>query len=345
MKPWVANLARMATVAAGCATLTGCFLAPGKFDAAMDLRSDGTFSYRYDGQIQFVGLKQLAEMKNRSSPGFDELQIDRPCYDWVDNDDNAETIRDVPTIKRMPAPQAVQPVGFAPVETEAVVEVPRVPPPMVVARPGTKRVERPCTETEITERKERAEAARKRRVEREERDLRQMKAVFGGVDPSDPDAGRQIAERLSKQAGWKSVVYREDGLFEVSFEIESRIDHDFAFPTMEGFTSVSPFITAYRRNGDTVRIEAPGFASASADQSGPNLPYFLLVAGAFGGKNDLEGLTETLPIEGTFTLTTDGEVLANNTDEGFTAFEGGKRMVWKVDRISGQAPLALIRLR
>ena len=67
--------------------------------------------------------------------------------------------------------------------------------------------------------------------------------------------------------------------------------------------------------------------------------------GAFGGKNDLEGLTETLPIEGTFTLTTDGEVLANNTDEGFTAFEGGKRMVWKVDRISGQAPLALIRLR
>jgi hypothetical protein len=49
-------------------------------------------------------------------------------------------------------------------------------------------------------------------------------------------------------------------------------------------------------------------------------------------------------IEGTFAVVTDGEILANNTDEGPAADPRGKKLVWQVDRATATPPTALIRL-
>jgi len=50
------------------------------------------------------------------------------------------------------------------------------------------------------------------------------------------------------------------------------------------------------------------------------------------------------PAEGTFTLTTDGAVLANNTDEGPQPDAAGQKLTWTVNPRSVGAPTALIRL-
>lgn len=49
-------------------------------------------------------------------------------------------------------------------------------------------------------------------------------------------------------------------------------------------------------------------------------------------------------LDGVFTLTTDGEILANNTDEGPAATASGKVLQWKVNERSKEAPTALVRI-
>ena len=47
-------------------------------------------------------------------------------------------------------------------------------------------------------------------------------------------------------------------------------------------------------------------------------------------------------IDGTFTVTTDAAVLANNTDEGPVAGTAGEALVWQINPRTAQAPTALI---
>ena len=49
-------------------------------------------------------------------------------------------------------------------------------------------------------------------------------------------------------------------------------------------------------------------------------------------------------IDGTLTLTTDGTILANNTDDGPAADPAGKRLVWKINARNPAAPMALVQL-
>jgi len=106
--------------------------------------------------------------------------------------------------------------------------------------------ERACTEAELAER------------EREEAQGRaMMQAMMSGTDLSNPETAAALAANLERQAGWHSVDYREDGIFEVSFSIDSQLGHDFDFPTIEGMPMNNSFVTARLRDGRRVRIEAP----------------------------------------------------------------------------------------
>jgi hypothetical protein len=61
-------------------------------------------------------------------------------------------------------------------------------------------------------------------------------------------------------------------------------------------------------------------------------------------KDKAKGSDGTLPqMDGTFTLHTDGAILANNTDEGAKPDPAG-RLDWKVDVRTAAMPTALIRL-
>lgn len=208
--------------------------------------------------------------------------------------------------------------------------------------------ERKCTQAELDQQKADWADEQKTKAEKDKKDAEMAKAMFGGIDPTDPKAAQEFADRLSRQAGWKSVIYKGDGLYEVDFSIQGRLDHDFTFPTIERFPMANAFVTLNRRADGSIRIDATGFGPAS---NGGGMSSFAQMA-AMGAAMDKAGKGEDgkdempqLPqMDGTFTLTTDAEVLANNTDEGPVTVPTGKKLEWKVTPRTAAAPTALVKL-
>ena len=212
--------------------------------------------------------------------------------------------------------------------------------------------ERKCTAKELAQQKTDWEAGQASTGDKSARDAEMMKTMMGGIDPSDPKAAEEFAARLRRQAGWRSVIDRGDGRFEVDFAITGRFDHDFTFPTIEKMPVVSPFVTVIRRADGSVRIEAPAFAAGNGSPS-----PMMGMMGAMANSGAKSGSDESLPgmpvLDGTFAVITDGEVLANNTDEGpqptttgtGTGTGTGKQLDWKVNPRTTAAPTALIKLR
>lgn len=203
--------------------------------------------------------------------------------------------------------------------------------------------ERPCTREEINRQKADWEENRKADAQRKQRDAEMMKSILGGIDPSSPRAAEELAERLRKQAGWRKVEYKGDGLFLVDFAISGRIDHDFQFPTMERFPMANAFVVLNRRADGSVRIDAPGFGQSNQDTPFGALGQLAALGAAFGsdGKQDMPRLPE---LNGTLVLTTDGAILANNTDDGPVASTAGQKLEWKITPRSAAMPTALVRL-
>lgn len=199
---------------------------------------------------------------------------------------------------------------------------------------------RDCTAKETaSQRKEWEEGAESRETKRKE-EAKQMGAFLGGIDPSDPKAADELATRLRRQKGWKRVDYKGKGMFDVDFAITGRIDHDFAFPTIERFPMANPFVQLALREDGTLRIDAPAFSANPTD------PMRMMAMGKSGAD---EGDGSSLPeLAGTFTITTDAAILANNTDEGPEPGTTGQMLAWTIGGAQmGQvkaAPTALLKL-
>ncbi|MDE2403331.1 MAG: hypothetical protein KGM17_01265 [Sphingomonadales bacterium] len=276
----------VATLLALSLALAGCLLSPGKFDASLDIRKDGAFTYRYTGEVLVLGLTRLAQMSDAAK---NAAFTPSPC---ANEDDPAR--------------------------------------------------HHPCTSRELDEQRlkwqrQRADAATKSR-----RDAEAMRALFGGLDMSDPHAAEELAARLRKQAGWRSVIYKGEGLYQVDFAISGRLDRDFAFPTVERMAMANPFLTLSRRQDGTLRLDAPGFTGGASGG-----PFAAMMAGAAAaGAKDAPG--ETPPAwphpEGRFTLTTDAAIIANNTEDGPQPGTAGQQLQWTIDARTVAAPMAILHL-
>ncbi|MGE8134834.1 hypothetical protein ACQKO5_14615 [Novosphingobium subterraneum] len=203
--------------------------------------------------------------------------------------------------------------------------------------------ERACTDGGIAEQKKAWEedvaASKAAAAEKQKSDEQMAKAMLGGIDPSDPRAAQEFAERLRRQKGWKSVIDKGDGKFEVEYAITGKLTHDFSFPMIEQLPMVRPFVTIIRRADGSVRIDAPAFASGAA--SSPIMGMAAMAADEKSGKAGGDGMPV---LDGVLMLSTDGEILANNTDEGPVASPSGKTLQWKVNERTKEAPTALIRI-
>ena len=234
--------------------------------------------------------------------------------------------------------------------------------------------ERPCTAAELAGQKTAWAEQQRRSAERKSQNSEPMKAMLGGIDPADPRAAEEFAQRLRRQTGWKRLDYRGDGLFNVDFALSGRLDHDFTFPTIERFPTTSPFVQIAVRQDGTVRIDAPGYGPAQGGEPFRSLMQAGAMSGSMGdGSSTITtgsdgGLTEVgkppagkppanqsatskpgmpaLPvIDGRFTIRTDGAILANNTDEGPQVDPAGQRLDWTITMRSTAAPTALVRLK
>lgn len=217
---------------------------------------------------------------------------------------------------------------------------------------------RDCTAEEEAEQRKEWEAGAAERAEKAKKDAETMKAIMGGIDPSDPKAAEELVKLLERQKGWNRVVHKGDGLFEVSYSVSGTLGHDFMFPMIEGFPPVNPFVQMYLRDGSQARINAPAFVFQTNENP---------LGGLAGGMGSLAGLAamgatneaqegaedgktpETIPgvptLEGTFTIRTAPgmKVLANNTDEGPEAAPGGGEVLrWAISPRTTQSPTALI---
>ena len=207
--------------------------------------------------------------------------------------------------------------------------------------PGSDAV-RTCSQREIADQKSAWTAARSGSADKRRRDAESLKAMLGGIDPSDPRAAEDLAVRLRRQAGWRRVDYKGDGLFDVDFAISGRLDHDFAFPTIERFPMANAFVQIAVRNDGTVRVDAPGYAPAMSGE-----PWRSMMAGAAASGTGASGGKDAprFPIvDGRFTLTTDGTILANNTEEGPQSDPAGQHLDWTINIRGAAPPMALIRL-
>lgn len=278
-------------VAAATLLLSSCFVSPGSFNSAIDLRKDGRFSYAYNGEIYLLGLSKLAELGSKAKEA--EAFKAEPCY--ADDPDGKE---------------------------------------------------RECTRDELAKQKADWEENRQADAGRKQRDAEMMKAMLGGIDPSSPRAAEELAQRLRRQAGWKSVVYKGDGLFVVDFAISGHLDYDFQFPTMERFPMANAFVVLNKRADGAVRMDAPAFGQPAQGNPMANMGQLAAMGAALDSSKDGKGDSGLkLPeLNGTLVLTTDGTILANNTEDGPTAGTTGQRLEWKVTPRTTAAPTALVRL-
>ena len=202
--------------------------------------------------------------------------------------------------------------------------------------------ERDCTLAEVNEQRAEWDAEASERAAEKRKEAEEMKAFLGGIDPSNPEAAQELAAKLQRQRGWEHVTYMGDGLFDVDFRVSGRMTHDFAFPVIEKMPMGNMFVTVVLRDGDQVRVDAPGFAA----QGGGN-PMQGMMAGMAGlaqmsEENEGQEPGKVVVPEGTFTIVTDGRILANNTDEGPQQNARGQALVWNISPRTEQAPTALI---
>lgn len=138
---------------------------------------------------------------------------------------------------------------------------------------------------------------------------------------------RELAVQLSKEYGYKTVEYRGDGLFYVDYAISGVLTHGFTFPFNQDAAMIFPWVAVELRGGDTIRVKAPGF-----------------------GKQDMAGMDSMGPgsdlpskIDGTFTLTTDAEIVSQNNEEGVKKQGANTVIAWRVTPRT-DAPMAVLRV-
>ena len=202
--------------------------------------------------------------------------------------------------------------------------------------------DRDCTAEEEAEQRKEWDANAAERAEKNKSEAEAMKALLGGIDPSSPEAAQELAERLERQRGWDNVIYRGDGLFDVEFRVSGQLSHDFAFPVIEKLPLANVFVSVVLRDGGQVRVDAPAFTAGGNEMPMAGMMSGMAELAKLGETSDGKSAPKIVVPNGTFTIVTDGRILANNTDEGPAAHASGQSLSWTVNQRTTQAPTALI---
>lgn len=208
---------------------------------------------------------------------------------------------------------------------------------------------RECSQDELAQQREDWDARSDQRAEKAGRKAREMAQLMGGIDPSDPEAAEELSALLLRHRGWEKVESKGDGVFDVAFAINGELSHDMMFPVLEGFPTANMFVQVILRDDETVRINAPGFATQG--ESNPmasmmgGMPSLAGLAALGNAGEDNADVPAPPAMEGRFTIVTDGVILANNTDEGPKQSPSGMAVLtWDVDSSNKTPPTALVKL-
>jgi len=290
---------KLVVAAAAPLLLTGCLWGPGKFTSTLALNKAGTFVLDYRGEITL----QMPDEKSTPGPWSDDLAV---CH----KDGGSESTSGLVSVTLEPPSTA---------ETDK-------------SEDGSE--ERPCSAAEIAKLKAEYEKQAAGQAEKKRQESDEMAKVFG-LPGSDDESNKRFAANMMKHQGWRSVVYKGKGVFDVDYHFEGRLNQDFAFPLMPDTDLMIPFITIRPRTDGSVKISAPAFTGAS---------------GPFGARAKALGLPDkgsdgpASRAQGRFTITTDAEILTNNSEDGPVTAEGRRQVHWDVDPGSNRIPEMMIKL-
>lgn len=141
---------------------------------------------------------------------------------------------------------------------------------------------------------------------------------------------REIAAALSKEAGYRSVVYQGKGKFLIDYAVSGTLTHSFVFPYNSDAEAIFPFLAIEVRQGGLVRVKAPGFAGKQ-DSPGGGMGTPTADASKF--------------LDGTFTLDTDAEIVSQNNEDGAKTVGGRRQIAWRATPLTKDAPTAVLRLK
>lgn len=136
---------------------------------------------------------------------------------------------------------------------------------------------------------------------------------------------KAIGEALTKEAGYRSVVYKGKGVFQIDYQISGKLTHNFLWPYNLDAEVIFPFVVIEMRGKDQVRIKAPAFGDDDSPAKG-------------------KGDDSKAKLDGTFTLVTDGELVSQNNENGATSANGRKTVTWKATPLSKDAPMAVVKV-
>ena len=139
---------------------------------------------------------------------------------------------------------------------------------------------------------------------------------------------KAVAEALSKEVGYRSVEYLGNNKFRVDYSMTGKLDRSFAYPLNMDAKSIIPWIAIEVRKDRTARVMAIAFGDQDMDM------------GAAGSAANPD--SQPKERSGTFTFTTDAELVMQNNEEGL-APGPGKKVVWKVTPASKTVPTAVVR--
>jgi hypothetical protein len=192
---------------------------------------------------------------------------------------------------------------------------------------------RACTAAETAKLKAQYEKESAEKIEQRRKESDNVAKMLG-LPTTDDESNRRFAANLMKYQGWRSVTYKGKGLFDVDYHFEGRVGQDYVFPMMPESDIVIPFVSIRKRTDGSVMATAPALTGGQ---------------GPFGARAKMMGLPnkgEGPPsrAEGRFTITTDGEILTNNSEDGPVAVPSGKSVRWDVSPASSKIPEMLVRL-
>lgn len=140
---------------------------------------------------------------------------------------------------------------------------------------------------------------------------------------------RAMAEALMKEEGYRSAEYLGQGKFRIDYAVTGTLDRGFIYPFNTDAAAVFPWIAIEVRKDRTARIRALAFGEGSTNAAA-SMPL----------PNPSDSPAKERA--GTFTLTTDAELVMQNNEEGVAAGPG-TRVAWTITPTTKTVPTAVVR--
>ena len=321
-------------------SLSACLILPGEFTSEMMVRQSGDFSFSYKGQIQLIGLANLLNSEGVGETGASEFKA--TC--WVESTESESTNEAVVDTASLKTNYAVMRVTYLALQSAG--EAADAAAGEAAAAAGNDwqtTAERECTAEEVATQKKDWDDQQAASKKRNDEQKKMATMMLGGIDPKDPKTIARFTKEVERLAAWHKVEHIGNGVFMIDYSTKGRLADDFAFPVIPRYSVGEPMIHITRWDNGRLRVEAPAFKT-DPEMSMIGMAGAGSLAGLMGSSRSGDKMPEPLVIKGTFTLSTDAPILANNTEDGPEKMAGMDVLRWEVGPATYGAPMVLLKM-